>query len=217
MNQSVARIRRALALTIASLGLLSGCALDTRRHVNQMIVGFDVSCPAKARLLSYAKSVYGAQRALPLGSRLRVYTFGHGCDLVYNGERIAGRDAFNRCVGTSLAKPPAELLTPGTETDRLFERLAADAASSRAPCLVLVATDGGMEDQRPEAMSRLRSAVQRLRASSNLQAVVLIGVQPQYRTLWEQWLRPLGSKSLVHGDNDADGIARELLGRGGNQ
>jgi hypothetical protein len=215
MNPRIAKRARVLALTALSMGLSVGCAPGGAREPVEAIIAFDVSCPVEARLLAYAKTAYSAQRALPPGSRLRVYVFGQGSFLVYDGPKIAGRDTFNRKVGEVLLKPPTELSLPGTRTDRLFEKMAADVKNSDQPCLVLVATDGGMEDQGEEAIGRLGASVKRLCASSHLQAVVLAGVHPEYRAQWEDWLRPLGSRALVRGDRDAEELSRLLSARGG--
>ena len=184
-----------LALSMLSLAVMIGCDPSSQVKRVNAIVAFDVSCPTKARMLRYAQLAYSAERSLPSGSHLRIYTFGHGCYPIYEGQKILGRDAFNSKIGPSLSSPSGQLLRAGTQTDVLFERIAADARTWGQSTTVFIATDGGMEDQGPEAIKRLRSAVSAL-GQSHLQVLALVGVEPEFRSQWELWLRPLGVKAF---------------------
>lgn len=201
MNRKVSKIAKPIALIGIGLSLLSGCS---RAHEQPVlaILAFDVSGSAESKALDYARAVYASQRALPPGSELKAYVFGHGCELVYTGGKITGRDEFNQKVGEALASPSQILRNPGTQTDRLLETVAADAKAAARPVAVLIATDGGMEDQSEVAMRRLRSSLKALAACSDVKVVALLGVLPGYRRQWEEWLAPLGPRAIVRGDRD---------------
>ncbi len=153
---NIRKTRILIALSSLSLGVLAGCGLRTDRQPVDAIIAIDVSSQARSRLLGYARAVYRIERQLPSGSQLRVYLFGHGCDPIYVGGKIGGRDAFNTKIASALANPPKDLALPGTQTDRLLVRIASDVAGSTGPAVVVIATDGGIEDQGEEAMGRLR-------------------------------------------------------------
>ncbi|MBI5708226.1 MAG: hypothetical protein HZC36_14685 [Armatimonadetes bacterium] len=189
-------------LALSSL-LLAGCVRQAEDPI-EAFVAIDVSCPSPKRLLGYAATAYEIQRSLPRGSRLRVYVFGHGSSLVYTGERLTGRDAFNAKVGRYLGKPPVALLASGTRTDLLLEQVAADVKRSTGKALVLIATDGGMEDGGSDAMDRISRAVASFAGRKDSLRLCLIGVKPEFRSVWEERLSPVGLKATVRGDLDVE-------------
>jgi len=200
-NRTIAGVK-ALAISVLSLIQAAGCRPEVPAEPVLAIIAVDVSCPAEGRKLGYAKTVHDVQRRLPRGSRVRVYAFAQDLALIYDGPVITGRDTFNKRAGESLYATQSVASTPGTRTEIVLGRLAGDAESSALPCIVWVATDGGMEDRSDAALARLGRATQRLRRCSKLRVLNLVGVRPEHRLSWEAWLRPLGARAAVHGDQD---------------
>jgi hypothetical protein len=194
-----------LAVTcIAALLVLAGCAPDRRQPAN-LVVAVDVSSPDEGRLGEYGAVLFRTQRSLPGGSSVTVSTFSGGVQVVYSGPPIASRGRFNEQIGEELLKSHKRDRAYGTRTEAALAQAARAVDSARAPTIVVVATDGGVEDQGPSVVQSIDESVSRLAASTNLRAIVVFGVLPQHRELWQRWLAPLGDRALVRGINDVDG------------
>jgi hypothetical protein len=207
-----------LAVTcIAALLVLADCAPDKRQPVN-LVAAVDVSSPDEGRLGEYGAVLFRMQRSLPGGSSVTVSTFSGGAQVVYSGPPIASRGRFNEQIGEELLRSHKRQRAYGTRTDAALSQAVRAVERATVPTIVVVATDGGIEDQGPTVRRSLEESVSRLAASSNLRAIVVFGVLPQHRELWQRWLAPLGDRALVRGLNDVDGaLGVCLTGRGSEE
>ena len=205
-------VLRNLVPLITSVVLTNGCTPITPQAPVQAIFAIDVSCPAKARLIAYASMVYRVQRSLPPGSKESILIFGHRSQIVYEGGRILGRDTFDEDIGKYLSQSHAVLTQPGTSFDCLFEAIASEVKQTGKPCVIVIATDGGMEDQSSPVMKDLDHAFTYL-SHQQLEGIALVGVNPAFRSEWKGWLRPLGDLARVRGMQDAgDVLAHPQVG-----
>jgi|GEM_PF-3509958 len=192
-----------LAPLISSLALSLGCAPSARQEPVQAVFAIDVSCPIKARLIAYAGLIYQAQRSLAPGSKVSILIFGHSAQLIYSGSRILGRDTFNADIGKYLSEPPNALTQPGTHFERLFDSIARQVTK---PCVIVIATDGGMEDHSKAVIKDLDQCFACL-AKKHIEGISLVGVSPAFRMEWQAWLKPFGAVARVRGMQDAGDIA----------
>ncbi len=179
------------------------------------LIAIDVSDPSPELKIRYAGLAYRAQRSLPAGSHLRIYAFGHGSALVYSGPVIAGRDTFNAKVGPVLENPPGQLLRPGTQTDLALEAWATDAGNETCPISMLILTDGGVEDESPPVLSRIRNSVEALAKRPAFARLSFAGVRAEHRQSWETRLAPLGQRARVEGERDVEVDGLLSLSEGG--
>lgn len=144
-------------------------------------------------------------------SELTVRTFAHAGEVVFEGRRIAGRGEFNERIGSELLKAHGRERIRGTHTELALERAADSVEASSNLCVVVLYTDGGIEDQSSVVIESIDKSVARLADCTQLVAIVVCGVLPQHRELWEDWLTPLGDKAYVRGTNDANELLAEVI------
>ncbi len=186
----------------AAFLLLSACSGPPTDPV-LVSVAVDLSDPTRETLLRHADLAYRFQKRLPEGSGLRVCVFAHRLEPVYVGPPLRTREAFNRALGPSLSRPSANVSRPGTRTDLALERLASDAAGTRLPALLLIVTDGGVEDRGSEPAARFEASMSSLAERSAPTRLLVAGVEARHREWWETLLGPLGSRARVRGVADA--------------
>lgn len=166
-------------------------------------VAVDLSDPVRETLLRNADLAYRFQKRLPEGSELRVCVFAHRLEPVYVGPPLRTREAFNRVLGPSLSRPSANVSRPGTRTDLALERLASDATGTGLRALLLIVTDGGVEDRSAEPTARFEASLNSLCGRPAPTRLLVAGVEARHREWWETLLGPLGSKAAVRGVADA--------------
>lgn len=184
--------------TLLPLVLILGCGAP--RPPVRLVAAVDLSAGAKTAEL-YGASVFRFQRSLPDGSSLKVLVFRDRALTAYLGSPLRGRGAFNERIGSPILKAEAGERGRGTRTDRVLEALSREPAS-RAPLILLVRTDGGLEDASPEVLGRIRKSAVRLSGRDDLRLLLLWGVLPEHRRVWEERLAPLGDRALVRGEGD---------------
>lgn len=199
--------RHAIAFA-ALITCSTGCHSAIDRGPVHAFIAIDVSCQAEGRLVRYASWAYQAQYRLPAGSWLSIYEFGHDAVPIFEGPPIKSREEFNRKIGLLLTKPPAFVAQPVTRPKQLIDRLAIDLRSEPLPKQVLILTDGGVEDRSRHAVASLNGAMRGL-ASDRLASISALGVEPEYRSLWQEWLAGVSPKVAVRGEQDFE----ELLDR----
>lgn len=191
------------ALWLCAAFLLAAACSGPPKDPVLASVAVDLSDPVRETLLRNADLAYRFQKRLPEGSELRVCVFAHWMEPVYVGPPLRTREAFNRMLGPSLSRPTANVSRPGTRTDLALERLASDAASTSLPALLLIVTDGGVEDRGSESTARFEASLRSLADRSAPTRLLVAGVEARHREWWETLLAPLGSRANVRGVADA--------------
>ncbi|HEY3783050.1 MAG TPA: hypothetical protein VGL56_18380 [Fimbriimonadaceae bacterium] len=164
----------------------------------------DVSDQEETLLLAYTDHAYKAQRELPDSAKLNIYIFGHTVEPVYEGPPIHSRSQFNAKVASKLIHPAKELLVPFTRTELVLKRLAENTQTRNEEAWVF--TDGGVEDQSTAVLSNMKRSIANI-AKSPLQKLVIIGVHPESRFQWSDWLKPLlPERGVVRGLDDSDDL-----------
>ena len=205
-----------LVVAIFSLAILFpfliGCG-QSRRSSVRVILAIDVSDQTSDRLLTYASLAYRFQSQLEDQDEVEVFTFAHETDMVYQGHPIFDRNQFNEAIGSTFSTTHPGFHTPGTKADQMLQRVAKDCDASKQPLMLVIFTDGGVEDLSRSACGRISKAVESASRSTCLRHVVVAGVDQQWRDQWITWLRPLARRSEVRGPNDADQTLAECLDR----
>ncbi len=193
----------ALSICTASLISTSGCARKDE-HPISLIAAVDVSCPSQTLTNRYGTMLYRVQRNIEPGDGLAVSAFASTVRPIYQGQSLGSRGAFNERVGTALLSVASSREKPGTRTDQLLAELARAAEKESRPAVIVIFTDGGMEDTAPAVMASIRSSIQRMSKRRSLKYLILAGVLPQHRSRWSRLLEPLGPRGLVRGMNDCE-------------
>jgi hypothetical protein len=189
---------------------MAGCATDHRPHID-VNAHVDVSSPDKGLLDRYGMILYRAQRTLSPQAALSVSAFAGSGQTVYTGKHLSSKGAFNEKVGSELLKSHTRQRTFGTHPERVLANAAANIGDAPRAVVLLIVTDGGVEDQSQSVVRSITESVEKLRRSRRLRAIVVLGVLPQHRATWEAWLSPLKHRAVVRGLNDCDGAIDKVL------
>jgi hypothetical protein len=193
---------------LATFAILSGCG--DPGPVDTLIVAVDLSDQSEQRLLDYATTLFHMQRGLDSNDRLIVITFWNETNVLYEGPGISGRNSFNKQIASHFANPRERMRQPGTRTELAFQSVANVLDSCQGSISIAILTDGGVEDQSQGSMEVLRRSVERFAAEPRVRIVGAFGVHPWFREVWQEWLRPLGSRGMVRGTNDMRAAAGQL-------
>jgi len=202
---NVTRIVSKLLAPTILFGFTAGCRAP--HPPIRLIVAIDVSDPAEGRLVRYASAAYELESGLGRRDELIVFLFGHGDEMVYEGPGIPDRDAFNEKIASKLAYIRPAMASPGTLVGGALRSVADEVASSQVPSCAVLETDGGVEDASAAFRSEIGRSLRRLRSSSKLRRLLLLGVDDEWREKWSAWLRPLGGLVVVRGMNDYQDLA----------
>lgn len=175
-------------------------------------IAIDVSDRNTQRLVAYANAAYRVQRRADETATVRIYEFAHDIELIYEGPPIKGRNNFNLRVASKLSTLGSKMLRSGTRTHLAFRVLGNDCALRSGERLLVLFTDGGIEDRSPEVQDSLRLTSKHLASADGVKLVIFAGVNQEWRGQWEDWLSPMGRRGLVRGLNDMDLLLnREML------
>ena len=200
-----------IVIGLGTLALAVGCA--SSQYKSSTVLAIDVSDQTEDRILAYAAQAYRVQAQMDDQDDLEVLAFAHQTDVIFEGHPIYERNRFNGSVASALLSNHAGLHTPGTKADEILKTLSFIAQARKCSTSMVIFTDGGVEDQSSQALREIRGAIERLSRAANLKLLLVVGVDQQWRSQWEGWLKPLGNKALVAGMNDADQALAELEGK----
>ena len=201
---------RAVCLAVALT--LAGCTADDRPPFT-LIAAVDVSSPDDGLLSAYGAGLFKAQRDIPARSIVTFYTFAGGSQEVYSGPHLVSRDRFNERIGGELLRSHQRQRTYGTRPEAALSQAVRAVEGTRDPTVLVVATDGGVEDQGATVQKSIAESASRLAELPHLCAVVVFGVLPQHRARWREWLAPLGDRASVRGLNDGEDALTAALDR----
>lgn len=202
LNRKDARASLALAVT------LCGCGFLKPRPPARLLCEVDISDRTAARLTALGTAAYKVQLKATSRDLLEVATFAHSVDPGFEGHPIRDRSKFNMQVGFALQRTHSGLHTPTTRIDKALAYMAERVGDSKEPCFGVVVTDGGIESAqvRKDAQRTLRE----LSTNKKLLGIAVIGVLPEHRRQWQEWVGAFGNRAWVRGLNDYESFTSEL-------
>lgn len=173
-----------------------------------VVMYLDVSDQSKSALLLIGGMAAKSMQSMPPNTDVMVIVFANDYEIIYTGAPLKGRAAFNTKVGQFLSKPSRELRVPDTNARVILDH--ANSLSYELPVEILVIYDGGLEDNSAEAIAKVKKAARDLASNQNIRRVSFIGLLPEHRREWTEWLSCPGSKAVVKGRNDSDSVIQEV-------
>lgn len=195
-------------LFIAGLLLVNGLRKSATNTRKTVVIYLDVSDQSKGALLVVGNMAAKAMQAMPAETNVMVIMFANDYEIIYTGAPLKARAAFNDKVGQFLSKPSRELRVPNTNASVVLDH--ANSLSSQLPIEILVIYDGGLEDSSAEAIAKIKQGARDIASHQNIKRVSFVGLLPEYRREWTEWLDCPGSKAVVRGRNDADSVIKEV-------
>lgn len=203
---------RPLSAVALAAAALSGCAGPAGEPVDQ-VVGLDTSLSARRRLPAYVQAAARLTRRVnAAGGHSTLYRVDHQTLEFYDGVAPSGTEKIQELLVRELAPRPNRA---GTHPAEFWHAAATRAAASRRDMVVALIGDGGNDDRSPEAMAKLRAAVERLAASPRVRRVLVWGVIPETREQLRADLAPLGNRLEIRGLDDINlaGVEDALASR----
>jgi len=195
-------------LLFAAIMLLTGLRKPAAITPKTVVMYLDVSDQSKDALLVVGNLAVKAMQSMPAKTNVIVIVFANDYDIIYTGTPLKGRAAFNTKVGQFLSKPSRELRVPNTNARVVLDH--ANSLSNQLPVEILAIYDGGLENGSVEAIAKIKKAARDLASNQNISRVSFVGLLPEHRREWTEWLACPGSKAVVRGRNDADSVIKAV-------
>lgn len=208
MNAGVKVICLFVAVLIGGFLLLIATKKPATFTRKTVVMYLDVSDQSKDALLVVGNMAVKAMQSMPAKTNVSVIVFANDYEIIYTGTPLKGRAAFNTKVGQFLSKPSRELRVPNTNARVVLDH--ANSLSNELPVEIIAIYDGGLENGSVEAIAKIKKAARDLASNQNIKRVSFVGLLPEHRREWTEWLACPGSKAVVRGRNDADSVIKEV-------
>ncbi|RYG38866.1 hypothetical protein EON81_02525 [bacterium] len=158
------------------------------------LVAIDASGSARPFLDRYIAVARDLDETLPPGSRLEMYRFDTRVDEIHVGEPLEAAP-FKRIVVEAMAKDRGQQGTSILKfAERADERIAKYAGR---PIEILVLTDCGVEEMKPDDHAKLKEIVATWAKNPDLRSVRLFGVRPLHHDVLRKDFDSLGERLKI--------------------
>lgn len=191
---------KTLSATLAALALLlAGCAPSHQHPITLRLV-IDGSDRTPGALLRVVSLGFRCTEMLRREDHFEFLVLGHGCEMIYRGNKPATRRAFNALVLHKLMNNSDALWVPGTRIDTALDMIAQPC--NRSGTVACIVTDGGYEDRSSSNVARITTTLRSL-GRRHTPRLLLVGVAPEHVSEWSQSLSAAGLGSdAVCGQQD---------------